>query len=112
MPCSFLGNGARGCPWLSSLFSHLGLILFPFISPSSLSERPPPAPAQGWSETIEWFKANWLPSFRKTSSYVGLASKTQEKIDIQASVDACGPLTCRGAGVEVCGMVVERKGVR
>ena len=39
---------------------------------------------QGWDETIEWFKANWLPTFKKTSSYVGLASKTQEKIDIQA----------------------------
>merc|ERR1719238_860445 len=39
---------------------------------------------EGWNETIEWFRVNWLPTFRPASSYAGLAAKTQDKIDIQA----------------------------
>ena len=39
---------------------------------------------EGWDETITWFKENWLPNFRKASSYAGLSQKTQDKIDIQA----------------------------
>merc|ERR1712087_97644 len=39
---------------------------------------------EGWDETIEWFKQNWLPTFDKSAFLVGLSKKTQEKIDIQA----------------------------
>ena len=40
---------------------------------------------EGWDETIVWFRENWLPSFQKTGSFIGLSSKTQEKINIQAA---------------------------
>lgn len=38
---------------------------------------------EGWDETKEWFKDNWLPNFEQQSSLIGLSKKTQEKIDIQ-----------------------------
>jgi len=40
---------------------------------------------EGWDETIVWFRENWLPTFQKTGSIIGLSSKTQEKINIQAA---------------------------
>ena len=39
---------------------------------------------EGWDDTIVWFRNNWLPNFNKTGSLIGLSSKTQDKIDIQA----------------------------
>lgn len=39
----------------------------------------------GWDETLVWFREHWLPNFSKQESLIGLSSKTQEKIDIQAS---------------------------
>jgi hypothetical protein len=38
---------------------------------------------EGWTETIEWFRDNWLPKFRKDSSFFGIADQSQVKIDIQ-----------------------------
>ena len=37
----------------------------------------------GWTETIAWFKANWLPTYAKTTSLFGIAEQSQAKIDIQ-----------------------------
>lgn len=41
---------------------------------------------EGWQDTIEWFKANWLPKFKQldNSSVFGLSSGSQQKINIQA----------------------------
>ena len=39
---------------------------------------------EGWDETILWFRENWLPTFTKNASCVGVAEKTQDKIDIQS----------------------------
>jgi nucleoside-diphosphate-sugar epimerase len=39
---------------------------------------------EGWDDTKQWFKENWLPKFKKDRSLLGIADKTQEKIDIQA----------------------------
>eukprot|EP01065_Artemidia_motanka_P003842 TRINITY_DN1183_c0_g1_i3.p1 TRINITY_DN1183_c0_g1~~TRINITY_DN1183_c0_g1_i3.p1 ORF type:complete len:439 (+),score=117.85 TRINITY_DN1183_c0_g1_i3:110-1318(+) len=42
---------------------------------------------EGWNDTIEWFRSNWLPQQKKEgSSYGAIASQTQRKIDIQDSV--------------------------
>lgn len=40
----------------------------------------------GWRDTIEWFKINWLPKFKNQdhSSMAGLSTGSQQKIDIQA----------------------------
>ena len=40
----------------------------------------------GWRDTIEWFRTNWLPTFdTNASGYAGrIAKQTQRKIDIQA----------------------------
>ena len=38
---------------------------------------------EGWDETIEWFKQNWLPKQAASKSLFGIASATQDKIDIQ-----------------------------
>eukprot|EP00584_Thalassiosira_punctigera_P008101 CAMPEP_0172541186 /NCGR_PEP_ID=MMETSP1067-20121228/12033_1 /TAXON_ID=265564 ORGANISM="Thalassiosira punctigera, Strain Tpunct2005C2" /NCGR_SAMPLE_ID=MMETSP1067 /ASSEMBLY_ACC=CAM_ASM_000444 /LENGTH=406 /DNA_ID=CAMNT_0013327171 /DNA_START=39 /DNA_END=1259 /DNA_ORIENTATION=+ len=38
---------------------------------------------EGWAETIDWFKRNWLPKQPKSRSLFGIASSTQDKIDIQ-----------------------------
>lgn len=37
----------------------------------------------GWTETIAWFKQNWLPTFQKDNSLFGIAQQSQAKIDIQ-----------------------------
>lgn len=39
---------------------------------------------EGWADSCQWFKDNWLPKFQKTSGLVGLARQTERKIDIQA----------------------------
>lgn len=39
---------------------------------------------EGWEDTIEWFRTNWLPTF-KSGGLVGLAAKSQAKIDVQAA---------------------------
>lgn len=40
---------------------------------------------EGWADTIQWFKANWLPGFLKADnkSIIGLARGSAEKISIQ-----------------------------
>ncbi|KAL7549704.1 hypothetical protein ACHAWF_012969 [Thalassiosira exigua] len=38
---------------------------------------------EGWDETIVWFRENWLPKQPKSKSMFGIASATQDKIDIQ-----------------------------
>lgn len=39
---------------------------------------------EGWDETVEWFRSNWLPKQRTNSGGIlGIATATQEKIDIQ-----------------------------
>ena len=40
---------------------------------------------KGWYDTLTWFKENWLPSFNQHQGITGLASGTQNKIDIQAA---------------------------
>ncbi|EKX32897.1 NAD(P)-dependent steroid dehydrogenase [Guillardia theta CCMP2712] len=49
-----------------------------------LSYQPIISFRQGWDETIWWFKQNWLPNFKRESSYTGIATNTQKKIDIQS----------------------------
>jgi nucleoside-diphosphate-sugar epimerase len=47
---------------------------------------------EGWADTIEWFKQYWLPDFRAAqantkgflASLLGIAARSQSKIDIQA----------------------------
>lgn len=41
--------------------------------------------AEGWEDTLAWFKGNWLPGFDRRAGVTGLASGTQRKIDIQAA---------------------------
>ena len=41
--------------------------------------------AEGWRDTLEWFRAHWLPSFDKGAGITGLSLGTQNKIDIQAA---------------------------
>ena len=36
----------------------------------------------GWTETIQWFKDNWLPKFENKGIF-GIAKQSQAKIDIQ-----------------------------
>lgn len=39
---------------------------------------------EGWADTIQWFKGNWLPGFKKADkSIFGLSAKSQAKIDVQ-----------------------------
>ncbi|KAL3764722.1 hypothetical protein ACHAWU_001552 [Discostella pseudostelligera] len=38
---------------------------------------------EGWDETKEWFKENWLPKQARSANVIGIASSTQQKIDIQ-----------------------------
>ena len=40
---------------------------------------------EGWAETIEWFKENWLPKQAKSTSMFGVHKSTQNKINIQDS---------------------------
>jgi hypothetical protein len=41
---------------------------------------------EGWQDTIDWFRANWLPGYlsRAHQGLVGIADQSQRKIDIQA----------------------------
>jgi hypothetical protein len=55
-----------------------------------LSYRPIIGFREGWEDTIEWFRVNWLPTFQKSDkSIFGLAARSQAKIDIQAT-SVCG----------------------
>jgi hypothetical protein len=38
---------------------------------------------EGWTETIAWFRENWLPTYAKSASLFGIAKQSQAKIDIQ-----------------------------
>jgi nucleoside-diphosphate-sugar epimerase len=48
--------------------------------------------AEGWPDTLAWFRAHWLPSYVRPSwaELFGLARGTQKKIDIQAAGTAQG----------------------
>jgi hypothetical protein len=78
------GEGWRGVATLA-LRAHV-LRLAPTLLASAPSPRPllPPA-SLGPSQTITWFRENWLPSFDKAAGgYAGkIAKQTQKKIDIQ-----------------------------
>ena len=41
----------------------------------------------GWEDTIQWFKAHWLPRFQaaKDKSVFGISEQSQAKIDTQAA---------------------------
>jgi len=40
---------------------------------------------EGWADTLEWFRTNWLPNFDPNAGLTGLSTQTQAKIDIQAA---------------------------
>jgi nucleoside-diphosphate-sugar epimerase len=49
--------------------------------------------ADGWPETLRWFRDHWLPTYRPPSSplaLLGLAKGTQRKIDIQREGTGAG----------------------
>jgi len=39
----------------------------------------------GWSDTLQWFKQHWLPTFARDGGMIGIAAGTQNKIDVQAA---------------------------
>mmetsp|Transcript_29422 Transcript_29422/g.80728 ORF Transcript_29422/g.80728 Transcript_29422/m.80728 type:complete len:405 (-) Transcript_29422:551-1765(-) len=41
--------------------------------------------ADGWKDTLDWFKQHWLPTFDNKAGVTGLSTGTQNKIDIQAA---------------------------
>jgi nucleoside-diphosphate-sugar epimerase len=42
---------------------------------------------EGWADTIQWFRQNWLPTFQDSDkSLAGISRRSQAKIDIQADV--------------------------
>ena len=42
--------------------------------------------ADGWTDTLAWFREHWLPNFLASDKGLfGISSKTQEKIDVQAA---------------------------
>lgn len=49
-----------------------------------LQYRPIVAWREGWPDTLDWFRTNWLPKFRVERGIAGIAGQTQRKIDIQA----------------------------
>jgi len=52
---------------------------------NDLNYKPIKSFQEEWPKTIEWFKQNWLPKFQSSNqSMLGLYSRTQEKINIQA----------------------------
>jgi nucleoside-diphosphate-sugar epimerase len=46
--------------------------------------------ADGWGDTLVWFKSNWLPSFDPNAGLTGLAKGTEDKIATQVSGMAGG----------------------
>ena len=38
---------------------------------------------EGWQETIAWFREHWLPTYERSSGWLGIATQSQAKIDIQ-----------------------------
>ena len=49
-----------------------------------LEYRPIIGFVEGWEDTIQWFKKNWLPTFHKSDkSIIGLSKRSQDKISIQ-----------------------------
>jgi len=39
--------------------------------------------ADGWADTLEWFKVHWLPSFDPHAGLTGLSKGTEDKIQTQ-----------------------------
>jgi len=52
---------------------------------TDLAYKPIVSYAEGWADTLVWFRANWLPNFDPNAGLTGLSSQTQAKIDIQAA---------------------------
>ena len=52
-------------------------------SQRDLDYRPIVSYADGWKDTLAWFKEYWLPGFDVRAGVLGLATGTQKKIDIQ-----------------------------
>lgn len=50
-----------------------------------LDYRPVLSYEDAWPETIQWFKDNWLPTFKQDKSLFGISDQSQKKIDIQES---------------------------
>jgi nucleoside-diphosphate-sugar epimerase len=48
--------------------------------------------ADGWPETLAWFRAHWLPAYKPSAplALLGLAKGTQRKIDIQREGTGAG----------------------
>jgi len=65
--------------------------------------------ADGWPDTLKWFRANWLPTYRAPASFFSfsLAKNTQRKIDIQLENVAENPLGALAKAANV----VDRQGV-
>lgn len=49
-----------------------------------LKYKPVIAFEDGWTQTMEWFKVNWLPDFKsgKNQRMAGISKKTHDKIDL------------------------------
>ena len=52
---------------------------------ADLNYKPIIAYAEGWADTLAWFRANWLPSFDDKAGLTGISKSSQAKIDIQAA---------------------------
>ena len=74
-----------------------------------LGYRPIVSFADGWPDTLKWFRANWLPTYRAPASFFSfsLAKNTQRKIDIQLENVAENPLGALAKAANV----VDRQGV-
>jgi len=84
--CDFIGK-LIGKTFKLSYFNVLVLTMHRWFDISAaekdLDFKPIIGFREGWDETKAWFKANWLPTFRKDMSLLGISDTTQEKIDIQ-----------------------------
>ncbi len=40
---------------------------------------------EGWADTIDWFRINWLPAYREHGRVAGLARQSEAKIQVQAA---------------------------
>jgi len=50
-----------------------------------LGYKPVVSYKDGWADTLQWFRAHWLPTFDTRAGVTGLATGTQAKIDTQAA---------------------------
>jgi len=57
---------------------------------TDLEYKPVVAYTDGWKDTLAWFRQHWLPGFDRRTGVLGLATGTQNKIDIQAAGTGTG----------------------